>query len=128
MDTRGLDLHKREDSCALVTMTAPWRSSGFGRRTGSRRSSGWCGRAELGGEAPDRSTLPRGARSASRWSRSRVAWRGVLVGDVARPTAVRASQLMAAGESRERVSAVHSFPSPKCAEAEVPQSRARTEG
>jgi hypothetical protein len=31
-----------------------------------------------------------------------------------------ASQLMAAGESRELVSAVRSFAYPKCAEADVP--------
>ena len=39
-----------------------------------------------------------------------------------------ASQLMAAVESRELVSAVHSIAPPKCAEALMPQLRARTEG
>jgi hypothetical protein len=39
-----------------------------------------------------------------------------------------ALQLMAAVESRELVGAVHSCRRPKCAEVNVPQTRARTEG
>jgi hypothetical protein len=48
--------------------------------------------------------------------------------DVTESGVAGASQLMAAVESRELVSATHSFASPKCAEATVPHSRARTEG
>ena len=42
--------------------------------------------------------------------------------------AASASQLMAAVESRELVSAVRSFGPPNCAETTVSHSRARTEG